>query len=298
MHACSKTQIGALMFTTLLLRTGLIVLLISVATESLTAGGWTLQEGRGFYKLGFQLINAREFYEPSGNKTSITPLGDYTVSVYAEYGVTDWVTGTAYVPFYKRNTLDRVVGRQSGVTYFEGDQTSHFADVTLGARIGIIRQSPTVLALSVQLGLPLGNSTQPNGLLSGDGEFNQLVSVEIGHSLHPLPMFATVNAGFNNRTRGFSDEFSYGAQVGYTFEHLVTLIAHCHGVESLNNGSTDVTGGVSGLYANNQRFLGFGLECMYKLTEAYGISLSAATATRGRNVLSAIKYSIGFSLKI
>jgi len=286
------------MSTTFIHREALTLLLIFCPAEFLRAGGWTQQEGRGFYKLGFQLIEANRFYEPSGNKTSITPLGDYTLSVYGEYGITNWLTGTAYVPFYKRNTLDQVVGRQSGTVYFGGDQTSSFADVNLGVRVGVIQQSPTVLAVGVLLGLPVGNSTHPNGLLSGDGEFNQLVSLEIGHSFHPLPMFATCQVGLNNRTRGFSDEFHYGAQAGYTIANLVTLVAQCHGVESLNNGASEVTGGVSGLYANNQEFLEFGLEGMYNLSDAYGVSFGAATATHGRNVLSAVKCSIGLSLKM
>jgi hypothetical protein len=268
------------------------------ATADALAGGWTRQQGTGYYKIGFQLIHADMFYEPNGNKTRITPLGDYTVSFYGEYGITDWLTGIGYIPLYKRITLDRVVGRPSGIVYFPGDETSGIADMDLGVRLALIRDSPTVLAFALMLGIPAGDGNQPNGLLSGDGEFNQLVALEAGHSFHPLPMFATARIGFNNRTRGFSDEFHYGAQIGYTFDRRVTLILHARGVESLRNGDDSVIGGMNGLYANNQQYLEYGLEGVYQLSDAYGVSLGVDTATRGRNVLSALKYSFGVSMSM
>ncbi len=275
-----------------------VILLLPVFMPDALAGGWTRQQGTGYYKLRFQLIRADMFYEPNGNKTPITPLGDYTISFYGEYGITDRLTGIGYVPLYKRITLDRVVGRPSGIVYFPGDETSGIADIDLGVRLGLVRQAPTVLAVAVMFGIPVGDENQPNGLLSGDGEFNQLVALEAGHSFHPLPMFATARIGFNNRTRGFSDEFHYGAQVGYTLNRLVTLILHARGVESLRNGDNTVIGGMNGLYANNQQYLEYGLEGIYLLSDAYGVSLGVDTATRGRNVLSALKFSFGLSMSM
>ena len=296
MQGSSEVEKGKLMSRTIMMATVIISLL--GATVDAVAGGWTRQQGTGYYKIGFQIIRANMFYEPNGNKTRITPLGDYTVSVYGEYGITDWLTGIGYLPFYKRITLDRVVGRPSGIVYFPGDETSGIADMAVGVRLALVRQSPTVLGLAAMFGIPIGDGDQPNGLLTGDGEFDQLVALEAGHSFHPLPMFATAQVGFNNRTRGFSDEFRYGAQLGYTFNNLILLTIHARGVESLRNGDDSVIGGMNGLYANNQQYLEYGIEGIYLLSSAYGISLAVDTATRGRNVLSALKYSFGVSLSM
>lgn len=279
-------------------RTTLTIALIIFSASSAFAGGWTQKRGEGFYKLGFQYIRATNYYEPSGNRVRITPLADYTTSLYAEYGIEDWLTLVGYVPFYHHVTLDRVVGRQSGMVYFDGDKASGFADPDIGVRIALVRNSPIVLAAAIGFGVPIGDAKQPNGLLSGDGEFNQAISFEAGHSFYPLPMYATASVGFNNRTRGFSDEFLYAAQFGYTFNNLLTVAVNARGVESLRNGDDAVTGGMSGIYTNNQSYLELGGEVSYRITQAYGVSFGAYTATRGRNALSAPKFTAGVSLKM
>jgi hypothetical protein len=273
----------------------ILSLLISTVTY---AGGWTKKKGEGFYKLGFQYIRAKYFYEPSGNRVPITPLGDYTTSLYIEYGIEDWLTAVGYIPFYKYNTLDRVVGRSSGTEYFGGDKASGFADPDVGLRVALIRNTPTVLALGVSVGIPVGNSKQPNGLLSGDGEFNQAVSLQAGHSFYPLPMYVTADIGFNNRTRGYSDELLYAAQIGYTFEMLFNLAASFRGVKSLKNGDDAVTGGTNGIFTNNQTYLEYGGEAGYRLTQSLGISAGVYSVAGGRNVLSAPKFTLGLSISM
>ena len=59
------------------------------------------------------------------------------------------------------------------------------------------------------LGLPIGDDTQTNGLLTGDGELNQLLALEAGHSFYPRPIYFTGEMGVNNRMNGYSDEFHY-----------------------------------------------------------------------------------------
>jgi hypothetical protein len=274
-----------------------LIAFLSLTNSLVFAGGWTQKEGEGFYKLGFQYIRAKNFYEPSGNRVPITPLGDYTVSLYGEYGITDWLTGVGYIPFYKQNTLDKVVGQPSGRVYFEGDRASGFADPDIGVRIALIRNSPIVLSAGVTFGIPVGDSKQANGLLSGDGEFNQAVSLQAGYSLYPIPAYATAQVGFNNRTRGFSDEFQYAAQFGYTLKELFTFAVNMQGVESLKNGDNSVLGGMNGIYTNNQSYLEFGGEVSYHVTQTYGVSVGAYTATLGRNALSAPKFTVGVFIK-
>lgn len=271
--------------------TGLILFLSS----TLLAAGWTKKKGEGYFKLGFQAINTNQFYNPNGNRVRITRLGDYTMSLYAEYGVENWITLTGYIPFYHVATLDKVVGRPSGVTYFGGDRASGFADPIVGVRISLFSQSQTVLSLGVGFGIPVGDFQQPSGLLSGDGEFNQRVTVEIGHSFHPLPMYAVGYIGFNNRTQGFSDEFLYAVQAGYTFAKYIAVSGSLRGVASFRNGDPLFVGGTNGLYANNQSFLEYGGEVSYTIGDDYGISLGIFSAAFGRNVLAAPKFTAGVS---
>ena len=272
-------------------------MLTSICTMTLAttvnAGPWPQKKRHGFYKLGFGFVQANRFYEPDGNIISIPTLSDYTVSFYGEYGITDRLTGIAYLPFLQRITLNKQVGRETGAVFFPGAENTGIADTDIGLRYGLLQQGNLVLSASLMLGLPLGDSGQENGLLTGDGEFNQHLSAGLGYSLYPIPAYLIVEAGYNNRTQGYSDEFRYGAEAGYTFNNRVTLIGRARGLESLKNGSDSVMGGMGGLSANNQRYLAFAMEVAVRLTDKFGLSASVEGATRGQNVLSAPAYSTG-----
>lgn len=261
------------------------------------ADGWLQIRGRGYYKVGYRMVRATHYYEPNGNRIQIPTLGDYTVSFYGEYGLTDGITVLAYVPFFERITLNQQIGQTSGFVFSEGDAVSGLADAIVGARFGLIRQGATVLSATVKLGLPLGNDDQPNGLLTGDGEFNQTIALETGHSFYPIPAYAIASVGFNQRTKGFSDEFVYTLEAGYTVAERFTIAAKVRGVESFKNGDPTV-GGQRGFNGNDQRYLAYGVEVIYTHHDTYGLSVGFEGATRAQNVLSAVAFSAGLFVKL
>ncbi len=273
-----------------------ILTLIGVA-KSTHAGAWTQKRGHGFYKLEGRFIYAQRFFEPDGKLIDIPTLSDYTTSFYGEYGLSERFTLVAYVPFYKRIALNRQIGENSGFVYFAGDSASGVADSDVGFRLGLKQNGPTVLSARVLLGLPLGQDQQQSGLLTGDGEFNQLLALELGHSFYPLPLYFAGEAGFNNRTKGFSDEFRYAAELGYTFWRNVTLLMKFTGVASLKNGADNVRGGMGGLYANNVSYLALGPSLFYQINKNLGVTAGLEGATYGRNVLAAPSYSFGIYFK-
>ncbi|MEM8486329.1 MAG: transporter [Bacteroidota bacterium] len=268
---------------------------ISLA-PSAEAGPWPKKRKTAFYKLGFGFLQANRFYEPDGRIISIPTLSDYTVSFYGEYGITDRITAIAYIPFVQRLTLNRQLGTETGFVFFEGAEQTSLADFDIGARFGLFQKGNTVVSAGLMLGIPTGNTTQPNGLFTGDGEFNQHISLGIGHSFYPAPAYVSAEVGFNNRSSGFSDEFRFAAEAGYTVASKLTFSLKLRGVEPLRNGDDAVTGGTGGLYANNQRYLAYGGELSYKFTQKLGLSFSVEGATRGQNILSAPAYQTGLFL--
>lgn len=261
------------------------------------AGAWTQRRGHGFYKLEGRFIYAQRFFEPDGQIIDIPTLSDYTTSFYGEYGVSNRLTLLAYVPFYKRIALNRQIGEPSGFVYFAGDSVSGFADSDMGVRIGLKQNSSTVLSARVMFGLPLGKDEQQNGLLTGDGEFNQLLALELGHSFYPLPLYFSGEAGFNNRTQGFSDEFRYAAEFGYTLWGKTTVMMKFLGVASLKNGHDNVRGGMGGLYANNVSYLALGPALFYQINKNFGVTVGIDGAAYGQNVLAAPSYALGIYFK-
>jgi hypothetical protein len=274
-----------------------ILLCLTAATDHARAGAWTQKRGKGYYELKFQVIRANRFYEPDGRIITIPTLAEYTTSFYGEYGLNDWLTVVGDFPFYKRITLNRQIGARTGFVFFPGDSVSGISDAEVGVRLGLLRGGPTVISAGLKFGLPLGDDTQTNGLLTGDGEFNQIVSLQLGHSFYPKPLYFTGEAGVNNRSNGYSDEFRYEAEIGYTIGGNLTSNFKVNGVESFHNGDDAVQGGMGGLFANNQEFLAYGPGVFYNFYKNVGVNGRAAFASRGQNVLARPAYFFGIFLK-
>ena len=261
------------------------------------SGAWTQKHGEGYYKIGIRIVRANKFYQSNGNKITIPTLGDYTTSFYSEYGLSKRLTAIISLPFYKRTTLNRQIFRTSGTELTSGGSLAGIADTDIGLRIGLLHEGQTALSVDVLLGLPLGEDTPRNGLVTGDGELNQLFRLQLGHSFYPSRLYLNGQFGFNNRTKGYSDEFHYAAEVGYNTGEKSLLILHVNGVESLKNGNDTGQGGTGGLFGNNQRYLTYGPELIYSFNHTWGISLGVEGATRAQNILSAPAYSLGLFLK-
>lgn len=268
-------------------------LIVGLLAGPVLGGAWTQPRGGGYFKLNSQMVRGDRFYDRQGSCMAIPTLADYTLSLYGEYGLREQLTVVGYLPFFKRITLNKQVGRPSRFLYFKGDAQTGVADADLGVRYRLLQRGGTVLSAGLSFGLPLGRDQQENGLLTGDGEFNQALTLQVGRSFYPLPAYLSAELGVNNRTRGFSDEFLYAAELGHTFGAAFTAIVRLRGVESLKNGDGAVMGGMGGLYANDQGFLAYGTELLWAPRPSCGISFSLTGAARLRNSLSAPALSLG-----
>jgi hypothetical protein len=272
------------------------ILSLLLLAEVSFGGAWTQKKGSGYFQLGSQIIRANEFYEPDGNKIDITTLGDYTITIYGEYGVTENFTLFGSFPVLRRLTLNRIEGKTSGFEYFPGDSKTGVSDFDIGIKYGLARFGSTVLSASLSFGIPVGDNTQINGLYTGDGEWNQQISVGLGHSFS-APIYLSADVGFNNRVEGFSDEMRYNFEIGYNWRKFL-FIFKASGVETLRNGADEVLGGSGGLFANNQQYLIFGPEIVYNFNDSFGFNAGAVTATRAQNVVSGIAYRFGAFFKV
>ncbi len=206
------------------------------------AGGWTHPKGKGYFKLNEQLIRSDSYFQPSGEKVAITDQSRYTTSLYGEFGLVDRLTLVGYLPFYQRISEDRP----------GSDTKAGTGDWELGVRIGLLTNGATVVSLQVMAGLPLGDSfsDQEVGLFTGDGEFNQLFSLQVGHSLWPTPGYLKAEIGFNNRESDFSDELRYALEAGFMVGERIGVSGWIRGVKAL--GTDDE------LTLNDLQYLSFG----------------------------------------
>lgn len=263
------------------------------ATPACAGGGWTPPQGSGYFKLGQNAIIANRYFQPDGTVADITTISLYTTSIYGEYGFTDRLAGIVYAPLFVRSTLN-AIEYTSGRTE-AGDYLNSVGDVDVGLKYGLIRNGP-VVSVGLTLGLPLGETAggETGILQTGDGEFNQLLTVQASRAFGAL--YASALLGVNNRTNNFSEEFRYGLEVGYTFGSKLLAQLRLYGVESFRNGSGG-GGAANSIFANDTEFLSVTPEVAYGLTDRLGVTANVGLALYGSKILAAPNYGVGVYLK-
>lgn len=256
-------------------------------------GGWIAGKGHGYARLGQRVIYANRFFGLSGEINDITTTGVYITEFYAEYGLGHDLEVSLHAPLFFRTTLNAVRFEQSNRVE-PGDQVNNIGDITVGLKYGLIKNKPFVLSASLILGIPTGvvGAGDTQLLQTGDGEFNQMLRLDVGYSF--APFYLTAGLGFNNRTNKFSDEIRANFEIGITYKKFIAMFK-AGTVQSLNNGTAAAS--VTGIFSNNTEFVSFGPEVAYLFTKKFGFSTGVAFATAGQNILAAPSYNVGFFLK-
>jgi protein XagA len=272
--------------------TTLILFFIFLGDPSvLKAQAWTKAEGSGFYKLDFSRIGAMDVFNTESKVIPFRTITNTITSFYGEYGVNNKLTLIGYVPFLINNQLGALKST-TGVVLAPSTAETNFGDVDLGLRYQLFNKNGISLSANLLLGLPTGNSTQKDGLLTGDGEFNQMLKLAIGTG--KARWWTQGAVGFNNRTKSFSDEFRYDFEFGYKFfnDRFLTILK-LNGIESLHNGTAKEN--IVGVFSNNVEYAGVGPEVLYYVNDKknMGVSLRIAGSLKGRNILAAPSFAVG-----
>lgn len=275
-----------------------VSLIFLVAANALAGGGWPQPKGKSYFKLSQSYLLSSKIFDGNGNVTDLSPsYGYFATSLYAEYGFTDRLTGIIYMPFFAKATKNELQYNQPGVPSEPGAALNSFGDTDIAIKYGLLTNKPIVVSATILFGLPLGNNgaTNANALQTGDGEFNQMLRVDASHSFYPKKFYVSAYGAFNNRTKGFSDEVRFGAEIGWTLKKFIPILK-ISTVHSLFNGDVGVL--QNGVFSNNIEFISPALELNYQLTDKVGISASMATALAARNILASPNFGIGVYLKL
>ncbi|MBC8084351.1 MAG: hypothetical protein H7Z21_14200, partial [Hymenobacter sp.] len=190
------------------------LLLLLTAAPMLAGGGWTRKKKRGYVKAGLTAVSTDQYHPLTGGTINTARFRQQVYSLYGEYGVTNRLEATLNFPVFRRATFPNLTPGQ-GV-----------GDPEFGLRYGVLT-GRWPLAVGVAVEAPLGNPNvfgrgRPDPsiylrLPTGDGEWNVWTRAALSHTLGSLPAFFTLNVGYNQRTGGFTDQYTYGAQLGYKF---------------------------------------------------------------------------------
>jgi hypothetical protein len=276
----------------------LILIYFTVASIAIAGGGWPQPKNKGYFKLSQSYILSSRIFDGNGNVIDLTPsYGYFATSFYGEYGFTDRLTGIIYMPFFARATKTELQYNQPGVPTEPGAALNSFGDTDIAIKYGLLVNKPIVVSATILFGLPFGDNgaTNANALQTGDGEFNQILRVDASHSFYPKKFYVSAYAAFNNRTKGFSDEVRFGAEIGWTLKKFIPILK-VSTVHSLFNGDVGVV--QNGVFSNNIEYISPALELNYQLKEKVGISAYMATALAARNILASPNFGLGVYLKL
>jgi hypothetical protein len=285
-------------------RISLIIVLAFFFTNFANAGGgWTQPKGGIYLKLSEWWIISNQHYTDAGLIDPNTTSGIFNTSFYGEYGITDRWTAVAYVPFFSRSYMNNVLSGTTGEVLIPGEAINSFGDTDLSIKYALNKKGLIRTAATLTLGLPLGNNSggSQGNLQTGDGEFNQLLQLDASSSfrIKNISIYGSATVGFNNRTKGFSDEFRYGIEVGAgLFKNKFWLIGRITGVESFQNGTLSSDSNSTSIFANNSEFTSYSVEGAIYLTKQFGVSASYASAFRGQIIFANPSYSVGVFLDL
>jgi hypothetical protein len=278
-----------------------LFILASIGLQA--GGGWPQPKGQGYFKLSEWWISADQHYTNFGLKDPNVTSGLYNTNFYGEYGITDHLTVILNMPLLSRSVMNNVVSLTTQEVLSEGSSINTMGDIDLAFKYGILNNGKFALSASVLFGIPSGEDAggPQRNLQTGDGEFNQMIRLDLGVPLGGNDFFSAygnIYGGFNNRTKGFSDEYRYGAELGAgILNQKLWLTGRYDRLKSRFNEESGQIDGAS-FFASNSEFESITGEISYFFTDNFGVSAAIATALSGRIVYAAPSYSFGVFLKV
>ncbi len=273
------------------------LLFISFATYA--GGPWPQSKGVGYFKLSEWWTSFDQHFTDEGLLDPNSTTGIYNTAFYGEYGITNRFTVIANANVFSRNLVNNQVSGTNGNVIVAGESYNGLGDIDLGFKYGLTSiGSKFPIAIIATFGLPTGatNKGELGNLATGDGEFNQMLQVDAGtgFKLGSLNAYASVYAGVNNRTNGFSEEARFGGEIGVgLLDSKLWLASKFNVVESFKNGETAESNTSTSIFANNTEYSSIALEANYYVTNRVGVSANVAGAFRGEIIAAAPSFSFG-----
>lgn len=280
----------------------LFIISFLFAHGNVTAGGWPKPKGSFYIKLSQWWIIYDQYYNEHGKILNDRTRSIGHTSIYTEYALSNHFTVLSYIPFFSKATLFEQVNTHSGNIVEQGDKITSIGDAELSLKYNLLKGNdvPFNISLSTILGIPLGEDSggYDGSLQTGDGEFNQMLRVDVSGSLKigdRYPYYS-IFAAVNNRTQGFSDDYRFGLEAGLELS-FITALCKVRSVNSFNNGSfnNDLVG--TNIAGNNTEFIMIEPEIIIRFGHHVGVSFTYSKPVYGKLIFSESSYTIGLSFK-
>jgi hypothetical protein len=273
----------------------LLALLVHIhfqAPAGQAQSAWTRPKNTGYARFSFSRLHSQSFYTPPGNRIRSARFEGIAGSVYAEYGLTGDLTAQFDFPFLRRQSLET-----TGTLTATGD-----ALVGLKYRF---RKGRTPFAVSVDFGLPTGDSRGfvplketpeiPFRIPTGDGEFNNRVSLYTSRAFQDGRTYVSGGGGYNFRTEGFTDEISYFLQAGHKVFSAFWLSGSVQRLQPAREPNLERSVGFG--VGEGVQYTTVGGEVMVPISRRYSVSAAYYQPFSARNILAGGSLMLGFGIE-
>ena len=279
----------------------IVVLLVCFPLVSEAGGGWINEKYSWYLKFGQQWVNYNQYYNFDGILTEDRTRSLGETYIYAEYGMTNKLNAIVYLPFFSKATIFQQVNTANGQIVQDGESFSSIGDMNVSIKYGVLKEKLLVMSTTLTLGLPFGKTRKgtDQSLQTGDGEFNQMLSLDASSSfmLGKLKPYWSTYIGFNNRTEGFSDEVRYGIELGTSIRRW-WFILKSRAIKSLRNGNAGDNLFFNGLLLNNSEYIMVVPEIAYEFSENWGLSINYTKVVTGKLIFAQPAYSFSIYLNL
>lgn len=270
-----------------------LLLTVGIVTDGRAGGGWPRPKKTFYGKISVSSFRSNRYYSLLGTLNDQgAEFRQTSVNLYAEYGLTNRLTVILNMPLIRANRF-----ANTGTTTGIGD-----AMVELKYALPI-KKIP--VAISVAPSFPTGKSRALVAnrdiagnfinLPIGDGEFNVWTRAYASSSLGNNS-YVSVDAGYNFRTQGFTNQYTIGGEVGYHFAHRLWVNTTLRqfataGTPNPNKGSF--------VYGEGLTYVGYSVGAAFSVTKQLSLTVDYANLLGHRqNVYSGATIGLGLSVQL
>jgi hypothetical protein len=273
----------------------LTFLILTCANTLLAGGGWIKNAGSLYTKVGLTMLNTTKFHAPDGSLVTTAEFQTMSIQLYGEYGIIDRLSAVFNVPFFRRHA------------YVTASSVSGVGDIGVELKYGILTEE-FPLAFGVGFEIPTGdqtafgrNTTNPANIIflpTGDGEFNIWTRLYASHSFYPSPAFVTVDAGYNFRTKGLTNQYQAGAQVGYKFFDAVWLFGNLRRFATAGTADPSLVFSAVGI-GEGVEYTTYGFGLSYEFIPHFSVTFDFASAFgTAKNIYSGANLGFGIAVDL
>ena len=257
------------------IRSGVLVISLSLLSSSAWAGGWTQEPGKFYLKLWNRTLVGTGVYV--GDELRVIQSGlpryqDHQINLYGEVGLHQRVTLVAMLT-------------PVGYSKIAGQGTSYIGPLAFGARVGLLRGSVPI-AVEFHYGFAPGVGDRilhQERYVGGDG-VERTIQYQAAMQNHHGELQFQLGHGFSIRRTSAWMSTSLGVRLNSDFQHALTAFFQV-GVQpgrftiDLHMGlyepffqeitNTNILG------VGNTRYLGLGFGVAFALTDYLGLTLGA-----------------------